>query len=918
MEKVVTTITKAEAFHEINETQDYYVNELINLINDSNMSYLKAINFNSLTGTGKTKMMAKLINRLSDKYYFIITTLSKGQLNDQVTENLKKDCDEKNFKVYGTCDYKINSKLQAEDIINNIPKDKECLWLRDEGHIATNRFDQLLINKCFKVINFSATNTAVDINCNFTHTMMLRTVSQNCGTPEDAIKKLLLIKKEHKKVKNYNPCAIFRCVDSKNSLPVIIKLCEENNLKYINITEEDFDMRDLCKDDNEYDVIINKFKITEGIDIRRAHVLYMDNKPTNPATTIQVIGRCRRNALLYRDDIDILDKKNIKLLENTRKCYVYYNITDMHIDTDETGELAYAFCDTISIQALKPNSVITVENGILPNGLKIIELQGKSGNFKIKVDKETGFNVVDLRIDFYKKNIEHQHKPKFLICINFTNLSETRALYNIEDIEKYLTKKQDIKKIINRDTKKEEQVIRYYYDLDEQKEIKINNIVPKDLILYLKKSLLQLIHDINKYVPSKEVARRAKAFGCVHTVINIKQPILDIVKEQDNYCLNKTDIDRLIDDLIIVSKYTSTMSVQKYKKSKLYCNRNTKCLSIERIISIINTFIDTLDEKKDLTIVSSVYKNKIFPVKYLNKDEYLRNRYSHDQVVDNYLWCYGNKVYCNCSDNYKDYDKIMNDKESAIIGTDLMKCIKTIDNRETWVENSSVTSKLNKYCKFNTFIENKYKTQIAKTKNKLFSGKNTFNFDKRCNSCLGYCVEYYSKCLVFGLGYLDRYIEKAQKEYKYCTGLNFVTNAIIVRACMLKYMEMMKKTYGNACSRIIKTISVEKLIEDNYNLFMSTVIELGTKTATFVKKNLNITKEEYDPNLSIQHIKGLADYITEDTILDIKTTNNINKDMIKQVLAYHYLSTKRSDLNIKRVIVYDAVSDKSVEINLTV
>ena len=38
--------------------------------------------------------------------------------------------------------------------------------------------------------------------------------------------------------------------------------------------------------------------------------------------------------------------------------------------------------------------------------------------------------------------------------------------------------------------------------------------------------------------------------------------------------------------------------------------------------------------------------------------------------------------------------------------------------------------------------------------------------------------------------------------------------------------------------------------------------------------------------------------------------------MIRQVLAYHYLSTKRSDLNIKRVIVYDATSGKSITVNI--
>ena len=95
---------------------------------------------------------------------------------------------------------------------------------------------------------------------------MLRTVHEQEGTPEDAIQKLIEVKKEHKAVSKYNPCLICRILDDK-LLNDTIELCKMYNLRYINITTEDFDMSDLCKDDNKYDVIFNKFKIVEGIDI---------------------------------------------------------------------------------------------------------------------------------------------------------------------------------------------------------------------------------------------------------------------------------------------------------------------------------------------------------------------------------------------------------------------------------------------------------------------------------------------------------------------------------------------------------------------------------------------------------------------------------------------------------------------------
>ena len=203
-------MTRQEAFDEINQIQDEYVAELIGLINNPDYKAVKTINFTSPTGTGKTKMMSKLINRLPD-YYFVITTLSRGQLHLQVRNSLMIDCNQENFTVYGSADYRINSRLEAEDIIGRIPNGTKCIWLRDEGHIRTNRYDELLLNVCYKVVNFSATNTNSDIQCKFSQTMMLRTVNQSNGTPEDAINKLLEVKASHRKVQGYNPCAIFRC-----------------------------------------------------------------------------------------------------------------------------------------------------------------------------------------------------------------------------------------------------------------------------------------------------------------------------------------------------------------------------------------------------------------------------------------------------------------------------------------------------------------------------------------------------------------------------------------------------------------------------------------------------------------------------------------------------------------------------------
>lgn len=261
------------------------------------------------------------------------------------------------------------------------------------------------------------------------------------------------------------------------------------------------------------------------------------------------------------------------------------------------------------------------------------------------------------------------------------------------------------------------------------------------------------------------------------------------------------------------------------------------------------------------------------------------------------------------------HDRIINDRESAIIGVDMMKPIKA-DNSLIWIESSSVSSKIDNYNKLNSFISKRYDAELSNGRNQCFNGKNDFKLDKKCNSVLGYCVEYYSKYIVYGESYLHEYIETALKEAK----TNVVTPQLIVRACMLKYRTMMVRSFGSGVSKILQTMSITTLIQEKYQYFVKLVVALGTQTAKYVLAELypnGNAIDNVDPDLSIRHIKGLADYITEDTILDVKVRNNIDDKCVRQVLAYHYLSTKRSDLHIKRVIVYDAVSDKAVVINIT-
>ena len=1015
-------LTKTDAFNEINKLQNDYVDELIGVLNDPDHKQMKAINFTSATGTGKTKMMSILINKRPE-YYYIVTTLSKGQLHLQVRNELEHDCHQSNFYVYGSADYRINSKLDAEDIIQRIPPGVKCIWLRDEGHIKTNRWDELLLAVCDKVVNFSATNTYSDVSCNFTQTMMLRTVNQTTGTPEDAILKLLEIKRAHKKVKHYNPCAIFRCINDYADEDHLKKLCEENNLKYINITDESYIMSELCEDDNEFDVIINKFKIQEGIDIRRAHVLYMDNQPNNNATTIQAIGRCRRNALLYREDIDILAPENEDLLKQTRECFVFYNVENMKIDTDENGELYTAFCDHISCESIKENSTIEVENGQLPNGLYILELEGQTGTFQIKIDKNTGFNVVEPITDFYQT--EEITETPYLYSIDGSKIHANNAQFlpkmKLEGEVNYLIRetpsihdlrierdKFDLSPVLSEfrtmKAKYTETVITERLSkitnvsfLDEAKDSNYRIISKDEATIYIlgkverwmnikgNKDFFELIRTVG----SKKISFEDKHVSLDsilddHSIILIKYYLIkqkeaDVVLngygksmeaslnrliriiEESMTCNFESNWHVVIDLLLNPQKTSARISnLPVWSLPELTCKKeyNEKftldMISVQNYFSEIEDILSEIENgiNKDGSRVLYINKDAIRKpiIKRIEKTEinlenntidcYLKSYKSLFEPLteeDKYLLNKGfvrslNKVSATGLKNrFSDYKKIVNDRESAIIGTDLMRQIR-IENEDPelddynhiiWVESTSVTSKVGNYNKLNTYISKKYSHELKQATSQCFTGKNNFEINKRCNSMIGYCVEYYSKYLLYGEQYLQDCIQKANDEYRKFEQRikpENIDDIIIVRACMFKYKEMMIRSFGNGVARLIKGIPIDKLAAKNHERFVNLIMELGSRTAVYVKNELysnKVPKNNIDPNLSIRHISGLADYITEDTILDVKVRNNIDNNCVRQVLAYHYLSTKRSDLCIKRVVVYDAVSDRAVVIKIS-
>ena len=111
-------MTRAEWVKVIDERQNMYVKQLADIIKQNSLR--KEIFFNSPTGTGKTVMIAKLINLLNEEeYFFIITTLSRGGLNHQVETKNDKNLFLMRYLLFYSFDIMIPSANSLPIIIKS-------------------------------------------------------------------------------------------------------------------------------------------------------------------------------------------------------------------------------------------------------------------------------------------------------------------------------------------------------------------------------------------------------------------------------------------------------------------------------------------------------------------------------------------------------------------------------------------------------------------------------------------------------------------------------------------------------------------------------------------------------------------------------------------------------------------------------
>ncbi len=239
---------------EAKNIQNEAVDKLVNLLKNSKQ---KSLVFKAPTGSGKTYMIADLMNRVlaEDKnVVFMVSSLSKGSLAQQNHEK---------FESYGSTfthlnPYLINSEISGEEqlfipteynvyslplslykkggrlmqgsltnFFNTVTDgrlldglEKKIVLIKDECHIATNNLDDIPENYISRIIDVSATpklsrGQYPDVEIGNEEAMqakLIKTVEwgEDDAKLDDAIAKFEGVKEEYRNLLGVNPCLIIQ------------------------------------------------------------------------------------------------------------------------------------------------------------------------------------------------------------------------------------------------------------------------------------------------------------------------------------------------------------------------------------------------------------------------------------------------------------------------------------------------------------------------------------------------------------------------------------------------------------------------------------------------------------------------------------------------------------------------------------
>lgn len=299
---------------EVIQLQRRAVSELLKKLNSSK----QIITFKAPTGSGKTFMMADLMNHVlsdHDEIIFLVSTLSKGELARQ---NFEKFCQYKEQGLFASLDpYLINTERSEEEDVfiptnynvyvlprdlyskngllmkgpmdkflfsikyknSGLTENKKIILIKDECHQATSNIDEKIADHCIKTINISATPNLTrgqvpDVEITNEEAVAAKLIKDVIlgneeETLEDALNKFQEIKTDYRNLIGVNPCLIIQISNTNkgvdewgNTILPALQKSENQNLKWIYIVNQDKD----CKTNDE----IRKLPVSRWADYAKA------------------------------------------------------------------------------------------------------------------------------------------------------------------------------------------------------------------------------------------------------------------------------------------------------------------------------------------------------------------------------------------------------------------------------------------------------------------------------------------------------------------------------------------------------------------------------------------------------------------------------------------------------------------------
>lgn len=343
-------------------------NGAVNQLEEKIVGSKRELTFRAPTGSGKTYMMADFMNRMLQQrsnIVFLVSTLSKGNLAGQNYEKFQEYTTSGMFTALKP--YLINTEVSGEETlfipvdfnVYVLPRDlykkngklmqgamhnfllemtnqlfgqnKKIYLIKDECHQATNNLDDISSTFFEKVINFSATPklsrgqvpdvTITDEDAVNAKLIKRVELNEDYGVPvEDAIEKLIEIKKDYNNLLQTHPCLIIQISNGLQATEewerkIKPALDKHQELKWMLIIDRnggDCDTNDDVKKklpvsrwrdyaklpNSTIDIVIFKLVVSEGWDIPRACMLFQVRDTQSKQLDEQVMGRVRRNPRL--------------------------------------------------------------------------------------------------------------------------------------------------------------------------------------------------------------------------------------------------------------------------------------------------------------------------------------------------------------------------------------------------------------------------------------------------------------------------------------------------------------------------------------------------------------------------------------------------------------------------------------------